>query len=80
MEDLKDVGGHGNMDYLVDYRLIQCLRAGVELDIDVYDAVTWSAISALSAQSIAQGSQSVDFPDFTRERWQDRPPLGIVTA
>ena len=80
MEELKDVGGHGNMDYLVDYRLIQCLRAGAEPDIDVYDAVTWSAISALSEQSIARGSQTVDFPDFTRGRWQDRPPLGIVTA
>jgi len=80
MEDLKDVGGHGNMDYLVDYRLIQCLRSGVELDIDVYDAVTWSAISALSEQSIARGSQSVDFPDFTRGRWNGRPPLGIVSA
>ena len=80
MEDLKDVGGHGNMDYLVDYRLIQCLRTGVEPDIDVYDAVTWSAVSALSAQSIALGSQSVDFPDFTRGRWKARAPLGIVTA
>ncbi len=80
MENLKDVGGHGNMDYLVDYRLTHCLRNGIAPDIDVYDAVTWSAISALSEQSIAGGSTSVDFPDFTRGRWKDREPLGIVTV
>ena len=62
MSTLKDVGGHGNMDYLVDYRLTQCLRAGIAPDIDVYDAATWSAISALSEQSIAGGSEPVEFP------------------
>jgi len=80
LETLTGVGGHGNMDYLVDYRLTQCLRAGVPPDIDVYDAATWSAVSALSAQSIANGSRAVDFPDFTRGGWKEREPLGIVNA
>lgn len=80
LESLTDVGGHGNMDYLVDYRLLQCLRAGVEPDIDVYDAAAWSAVSALSAQSLAGGSRPVEFPDFTRGRWRARAPLGIIGA
>lgn len=80
MDALQDVGGHGNMDYLVDYRLIRCLRDGVAPDIDVYDAATWSAVSALSERSIEGGSEVVAFPDFTRGRWRERQPLGIVTA
>lgn len=77
-QDSMDLG-HGLMDYLVDYRVIQCLRAGGSPDIDVYDAATWSAISALSGQSIADGSRPIAFPDFTRGRWKVRPPLGIVS-
>lgn len=80
LSSLEGIGGHGNMDYLVDYRLTQCLRAGMPPDMDVYDAATWSAVSALSERSIALGSQPVDFPDFTRGAWQHREPLGIVTA
>jgi predicted dehydrogenase len=70
--------GHGSMDYIVDSRLIQCLRTGTAPDIDVYDAAAWSAISALSGRSIAGGNQPVEFPDFTRGQWKERPPLGIV--
>lgn len=79
-DTLKDVGGHGNMDYLVDFRLIHCLHTGTTPDMDVYDAATWSAITALSEQSIGSGSQPQAFPDFTRGKWQQRQPLGIVTA
>jgi predicted dehydrogenase len=80
MDTLKDVGGHGNMDYLVDYRLIHCLRTGTPLDIDVYDAAAWSAVSQLSEFSIVNGSQPVNFPDFTRGKWRELAPLGIVTV
>ena len=73
-------GGHGGMDFLEDYRLIQCLRRGEPLDMDVYDAATWSAVSELTERSVANRSRPMDFPDFTRGRWQTRPPLGIVTA
>ena len=72
--------GHGGMDYIEDYRLIQCLRNGSPLDMDVYDAAAWSVVSELSERSVANRSRPVDFPDFTRGRWKTNPPLGIVTA
>jgi hypothetical protein len=65
-------GGHGGMDYLMSYRLVQCLHEGLAPDMDVYDAAAWSAPAALSEQSVAGGSLPVEFPDFTRGRWEDR--------
>ncbi len=73
-------GGHGGMDYLEDYRLIRCLVAGEPLDTDVYDAAAWSCISALTEQSVAHRSRTVDVPDFTRGAWKTRSPVGIVEA
>lgn len=72
--------GHGGMDYIEDYRLIQSLRTGTPMDMDVYDAAAWSVVSALSEESVANSSRPVDFPDFTRGKWKTNPPLGIVTA
>jgi len=72
--------GHGGMDFIQAYRLIHCLRTGTALDMDVYDAVAWSAVVALSEKSIAGESIPVAFPDFTRGKWKDRPPLGIVSG
>lgn len=71
--------GHGGMDFIEDHRLIQNLRSGAELDIDVYDAAAWSAVSALSEESIAK-KEFVDFPDFTRGQWKTRTPLGIISG
>jgi hypothetical protein len=71
-------GGHGGMDFLEDYCLSECLRTGRPTDMDVYDAATWSCVSALTERSVAHRSRSVDVPDFTRGRWATRPPLGIV--
>ena len=70
--------GHGGMDYLEDYRLIQCLHEGSPTDQNVYDAVAWSVVSELSERSVANRSRPYDFPDFTRGRWKTWPPLGIV--
>jgi predicted dehydrogenase len=70
--------GHGGMDYIEDYRLIKCLREGLPTDMTVYDAAALSAVVHLSEQSNARRSGPVDFPDFTRGRWQTTPPLGIV--
>lgn len=64
-------GGHGGMDYIMNYRLIQCIREGLVPDMDVYDAAAWSAPAPLSEISVAQGSAPVKFPDFTRGRWMD---------
>lgn len=66
----REVGGHGGMDFIMDWRLIWCLRNGKPLDMDVYDAAEWSCIGELSAASIENGSMPVLVPDFTRGRWQ----------
>jgi hypothetical protein len=73
-------GGHGGMDFLEDYRLIQCLLSGEPTDMNVYDAAAWSCICELTERSVADRSRPVDVPDFTRGRWKTNPPLGIVTA
>ena len=72
--------GHGGMDYIEDYRLIKCLREGVPTDMNVYDAAALSAVVQLTERSNARRSAAVDFPDFTRGRWQTTEPLGIVHA
>jgi hypothetical protein len=64
--------GHGGMDYVMSWRLVQCLREGLPPDLDVYDAATWSAPAALSEESVAGGSAPVEFPDFTRGRWEKK--------
>lgn len=69
-EVAKSVGGHGGMDFIMDYRLIYCLRNGLPLDMDVYDLAEWCAVSPLSAISIENGSAPVEYPDFTRGGWQ----------
>jgi len=66
----RKVGGHGGMDFIMDYRLIYCLQNGLPLDIDVYDGVEWSCIIPLSQFSVENGSIPVKIPDFTRGSWQ----------
>ncbi len=66
----KKNGGHGGMDFLMCYRLAECMKTGQAPDMDVYDAAAWSAPLPLSEQSVAAGSAPVKFPDFTRGRWQ----------
>lgn len=68
-EKAREVGGHGGMDFIMDYRLVWCLRNGKPLDMDVYDAAEWSCLGELTAASIANGSKPVKIPDFTRGRW-----------
>ncbi len=62
--------GHGGMDYLEDYRLVYCLRHGLPTDMNVYDAAVHSAVIELTERSNANGSRPVEFPDFSRGRWQ----------
>jgi len=71
--------GHGGMDFVMKWRIMQCLREGLPLDQDVYDAATWSAIGPLSEQSVARRGEPVEVPDFTRGGWRTTPPLGIVS-
>ncbi len=72
--------GHGGMDYMVVYRLMQALHTGTPPDMDVYDAAAWSVVSELSERSVANKSRPMDFPDFTRGKWKTNPPLCIVEA
>jgi predicted dehydrogenase len=72
-EMAKELGGHGGMDFVMAYRLIECMKQGLSPDIDVYDAAAWSAPGPLSEASIKQGSAPQKFPDFTRGKWQTRP-------
>ena len=60
-------GGHGGMDFIMNYRLAQLIREGLPPDSDVYDAADWSAPGPLSQQSTARRSAPVDFPDFRRD-------------
>ena len=70
LEELaKKVGGHGGMDFIMDYRLIYCLHNGLPLDMDVYDLAEWCCIGELGAISIANGNAPVEVPDFTRGAW-----------
>jgi predicted dehydrogenase len=80
LEERSKGAGHGGMDFIEDYRLVECLRAGVPTDMDVYDGAAWSAVGPLSERSIAGRSRSVDFPDFTRGKWKTRKPLAIVAS
>lgn len=74
-----EVGGHGGMDFVMAWRLVYCLRNGLSLDQDVYDAAAWSVISPLSEASVAAGSGAVAVPDFTRGEWEQREALGVVS-
>ncbi len=77
-EMAKQVGGHGGMDFMMDWRLIDCLRNGLPLDEDVYDAALWSSIAPLSEISVANRSNSIDIPDFTRGAWKINKPVNLT--
>jgi hypothetical protein len=70
-------GGHGGMDYLMNWRLVQCLRDGLPLDMTVYDAAAWSSIVPLSVASVAKQSAPEAVPDFTRGAWKTQLPAGL---
>jgi hypothetical protein len=74
----KDVGGHGGMDFIMDWRTIDCLRNGLPLDENVYDAAAWSAVGVLSEQSVAKNGKTIDFPDFTRGAWKTNKPHDLT--
>ena len=71
-------GGHGGMDFVMTWRLLDCLRKGITPDSVVYDAAAWSCIIETSVRSVATGSAPVNIPDFTRGLWKMMQPLGIA--
>ncbi|MFZ6011730.1 MAG: Gfo/Idh/MocA family protein [Bacteroidota bacterium] len=64
--------GHGGMDWFVLNAFIEAAKRKTNTPQDVYDAVTWSAITPLSETSIRLGGETVDFPDFTKGQWMLR--------
>jgi hypothetical protein len=80
MEDVaKKHGGHGGMDAIMNFRIIECLRNGEPIDQNVYEGAFWSAVTPLSRKSVAEDGMPQDFPDFTRGNWKTTAPLGIVS-
>jgi hypothetical protein len=73
MGELASGSGHGGSDLLIDWHLIDCLRNGLPLDQDVYDAAAWSSIVPLSQWSVLHGSNSIAIPDFTAGAWKTNP-------
>jgi Oxidoreductase family, NAD-binding Rossmann fold len=67
--------GHGGMDFFVIHAFVEALKHDEPMPIDIYDAVTWSAISPLSELSISEGNKTLVFPDFTAGKWKDRKPI-----
>ncbi|MES2477427.1 MAG: Gfo/Idh/MocA family oxidoreductase [Verrucomicrobiota bacterium] len=72
------MGGHGGMDFLMLFRIIECLREGQALDQNVYEGCFWSAVGPLSEKSVTEDGAPQVFPDFTRGNWKTTKPLGIV--
>lgn len=64
-----EVGGHGGMDFIMDWRLIYCLNNSLPLDMDVYDAAEWSSLVELTRISLESNGSPVEVPDFTRGAW-----------
>lgn len=76
-EMARRVGGHGGMDFIMDWRMIDCLRNGLPLDQNVYDGAAWSVVAPLSEWSVSNRSQSIDIPDFTCGAWKTNKPHDI---
>lgn len=70
--------GHGGMDGIMVYRIVECLQKGMPLDQNVYEGCLWSAVAPLSEQSVASGGSPQNFPDFTRGNWKETSPLKII--
>ena len=77
-EIARSVGGHGGMDYMMDYRLIYCLNNGFPLDQTVYDAAAWNSVVELSEKSVTNQSASYEVPDFTRGAWETTKPWPVI--
>ncbi|MFV0482832.1 MAG: Gfo/Idh/MocA family oxidoreductase [Bacteroidales bacterium] len=73
----KQIGGHGGMDTVMDWHLIDNLRNGLPLAQDVYDAALWSSIGPLSEHSVSHRSQTMEIPDFTRGNWRTNAPVDV---
>ena len=65
------------MDFVMLKSFVDCVKNKKPFPIDVYDAVSWMCVTALSEQSIALGSRPVEFPDFTRGQYKTRKTADV---
>ena len=70
--------GHGGMDYFTLNAFFDAIINKKEMPIDVYDAVTWACVTALSERSVSMGGAVQPFPDFTRGKWIKRKRKDVV--
>ncbi|PHI20090.1 alpha-N-acetylgalactosaminidase [Lewinellaceae bacterium SD302] len=70
--------GHGGMDGIMMYRIVECLHNGLPLDQNVYEGCYWSAVAPLSEASVEADGAPQRFPDFTRNEWRKTKPLAII--
>lgn len=70
--------GHGGIDYIMLKSFFNCLKNGTDFTIDIYDAVSWMVVTALSEESIAKGSMPIEFPDFTRGKYKERKTVDVL--
>ncbi|MFT7035837.1 MAG: putative dehydrogenase [Cyclobacteriaceae bacterium] len=70
--DLKS--GHGGSDLINVWHIIDCLKTGLPLDQDVYDAAAFSSVVQLSEWSVLNNSNSINIPDFTAGAWEKNKP------
>ena len=77
-EKTKD-SGHGGMDGIMMYRIVECLQKGLPLDQNVYEGCAWSSLIELTASSVNNNGEPQIFPDFTRGNWTNTNTFDIVS-
>ena len=76
-EKTKD-SGHGGMDGIMMYRIVECLQNGTPLDQNLYEGCAWSALIELTSNSVNNNGEPQEFPDFTRGNWTTTKTFDII--
>lgn len=71
--DEAEGGGHGGMDWIMQWRIVQQIRTGQVPDIDIYDSAVWCSSVPLSVDAL-ETQEAVAVPDFTRGDWKKKRP------
>ena len=77
-EEASRKDNRGGMNYIMLYRVIECLHNGEPMDQNVYEGAFWSAVGPLSEKSVNEGGAPQIFPDFTRGDWRKTAPLPVI--
>lgn len=71
--------GHGGMDGIMMYRIVECLKNGLPLDQNVYEGCAWSSLIELTSNSVNNDGEPQSFPDFTRGDWVNTKTFDIIS-